>query len=160
VQPTTYHVVYDAVAARFPGWWVAAVGVPAAALGVALLRRPARSRRVELLGLLLAIFGGTWAVVTGVGLYAQHARLRAALRSGAYTPVEGVVYDGDEGATGRPAAGSWRVDDGRTAHWYRYSGSPFTAGYRRPRAGGAVTGGARVRIADVGGRIARLEVAR
>jgi len=154
-------MVYDAAAARFPGWWVAAAGLPAAALGVTLLRRGARGRSTEMLALLLAIFGGAWVLVTGIGLYAQHARLRAALASNAYTPVEGTVYDGGAGAADDPTGGSWRVDAGRETHWYRYSGSPFTPGYRRTRSGsGPVTAGARVRIADVRGRIARLELAR
>jgi len=161
VGPTAYELIYDAATLRFPGWWVAAVGLPVAALGVALLRRPATGRRTEALGLLFATFGGGWALLSGVGLYAQHARLRTALGSGAYTVVEGVVYEDGGSAAGRPGGGAWRVDAGSVAYWYRYSGSPFTPGYRRARpAAGGVTAGAQVRIADVAGRIARLEVAR
>jgi hypothetical protein len=160
MDPASYRLVYDAAALRFPGWWIPVAGLPAAALGAALLRRRGRRQTAEALGLVLAIFGGAWTVVSGVGLYAQHARLRAALASGAYTTVEGLVYDGSEAATHQRPAGSWRVDAGRASYWYRYSASPFTPGYRRPRPGaGGVPAGARVRIADVSGRIARLEIA-
>jgi hypothetical protein len=94
-------------------------------------------------------------------LYAQHARLRAALRGGGYTTVEGVVHDfvapGDERLPRRQLL----VESGPEAHWYPYALSRLSPGYRRPSPrGGGLRDGARVRIADVGGVIARLEVAR
>jgi hypothetical protein len=53
------------------------------------------------------------------------------------------------------------VESGDVAHWYRYDGSRLAVGYRRAGPGdGGLRDGARVRLADVGGRVARVEVAR
>ena len=73
--------------------------------------------------------------------------------------VEGVVYDLPQGTPKDVDGRSWVVESGKTAHWYRYDSSPLTVGYRRSAPGtGGLRDGAHVRIADVGGRIARLEV--
>jgi hypothetical protein len=95
----------------------------------------------------------------GGGLYAQHGQLRSALAERSYVAVEGVVYDSPQGAAKDVDGKSWVVESGRTAHWYRYDSSPLSVGYRRSAPGtGGLRDGARVRIADVGGRIAKLEV--
>ena len=75
--------------------------------------------------------------------------------------VEGVVYDRPSGTPKDVEGASWVVEAGPTAHWYRYDRSPLAVGYRRSAPGtGGLRDGARVRIADIGGRIARLEVER
>jgi hypothetical protein len=82
--------------------------------------------------------------------------LRNALLAGDYSLVEGVV------ANFKPALPEGHADeefdvDGRH---YAFSDYVVTAGYHRSRShGGVFREGLRVRIADVGGRIARLEVA-
>ena len=154
-----YQVVYDATRASAPGWGLVPWGVVAAVAGAAVLWRAVRggggSVAARAAGTTLVIFGLGWAVVVGGGLWAQHALLGAALRGGRHTVVEGIVYD-------RPPSGrgtSWVVESGARAHWYRYDASPFAVGYRRRGPGdGGLRDGARVRLADVGGRLARVEV--
>ena len=161
-----YVTVYDAALLRFPGWPLAAAGIVVALAGwllgyaVPASRAGGRGRgalalRVTRVSMLL--LGAGWSVFIGVALFAQHERLRMALGEGAFTVVEGVVYDRPGGASGEL---HWMVDTEEGAHWYRYDGSPLAAGYTRRAPGtGGITNGVRVRIADVGGRIARLEAA-
>jgi len=150
--PNAPRLLYDAGLVWFPTWPVAAAGLAAGLVGVSLLlARGAAARRV---GTTLAILGFGWAAVIGAGLYGEHARLAAALRDGAFTVVEGTVHD-------RPSAdgSAWVVESGPAAHWYRYAGTGLATGYHRARPGaGGLRDGDSVRLADVDGRIARLEV--
>ena len=105
------------------------------------------------------IFGVSWSLLVGGGLYAQHGQLRSALADRSFVAVEGVVYDSPQGPSKDVDGKSWVVESGRTAHWYRYDSSPLAVGYSRSAPGtGGLRDGARIRIADVGGRIAKLEV--
>jgi hypothetical protein len=159
----TNQVLYDASRAAFPAWPVAAVGLIVAAAGVGLgayLRRRAIASSVAQTVVTSAIiFGVSWSLLVGGGLYAQHGQLRRALREGSFVRVEGVVYDSPPGAAKDTDGRSWVVESGKTAHWYRYDRSPLAVGFIRagPNTGG-LRDGARVRIADIGGRIARIEL--
>ena len=158
-MPNAPRLLYDAARVWFPAWPAAAAGLVAGALGALLLWLGARrgGRRgvaIARTGTVLAILGPGWALVIGAGLYGEHARLRAALRAGMFTQFEGLVHD-------RPSAdgSAWLVESGRAAHWYRYArfglGAP---GYRRAGPGtGGLRDGDSVRVADVDGKIARLE---
>jgi hypothetical protein len=163
ITAVAYRVIYDAAQLRFPAWPVASVGLAVALAGVGLgayVRRQgitAASARTAVTSAI--IFGVSWALLVGGGLYAQHGQLRSALAERSYVAVEGVVYDSPQGAAKDAGGRSWVVESGRTAHWYRYDSSPLSVGYRRGAPGsGGLRDGARVRIADVGGRIAKLEV--
>jgi hypothetical protein len=165
IASATYQVIYDAAAIRFPAWPVASVGLLVAAIGVGLgayLRQRAVTSAVARTAVTSAIiFGVSWALLVGGGLYAQHGQLRSALEEGSVVRVEGTVYDSPPGAARDADGKSWVVESGTTAHWYRYDSSPLAVGYRRAAPGtGGLRDGARVRIADVGGRIARVEVER
>jgi hypothetical protein len=156
-------VLYDASRSAFPAWPVAAVGLMVAAAGVGLgayfRRRAITSVTAQTLVTSLIIFGVSWSLLVGGGLYAQHGQLRRALREGSFVRVEGVVYDSPSGAAEDRDGRSWVVESGKTAHWYRYDRSPLAVGYRRAAPGtGGLNDGSRVRIADIGGRIARLEL--
>lgn len=159
----TYRVIYDAAQMRFPAWPLAAIGLAVAICGVGLgayfRQRGVRSTLASTLVTSLIIFGVSWSLLVGGGLFAQFGQLRTALREGSFVRVEGVVYDAPPGVSKDVDQKSWVVESGTTAHWYRYDSSPLSVGYRRPRPGaGGLRDGSRVRIADVGGRIARLEV--
>jgi hypothetical protein len=165
IASATYQVIYDAAAIRFPAWPVASVGLLVAAIGIGLgayLRQRALTSVVARTAVTSAIiFGVSWALLVGGGLYAQHGQLRSALEEGSVVRVEGIVYDTPPGAARDADGKSWVVESGTTAHWYRYDSSPLAVGYRRAAPGtGGLRDGARVRIADVGGRIARVEVER
>jgi hypothetical protein len=159
----TSQVLYDAGRTAFPAWPVAVVGLLVAAAGVGLgayfRRRRIASSVAQTVVTSAIIFGVSWSLLVGGGLYAQHGQLRRALREGSFVRVEGVVYDSPPGAAKDANGGSWVVESGSTAHWYRYDRSPLAVGYRRSAPGtGGLRDGSRVRIADIGGRIARIEV--
>jgi hypothetical protein len=160
-----YEVIYDAASLPFPGWPMAVLGVAVAAMGAGLgayvRRRPNASPLVRIVSTSAVVFGASWALLVGGGLYAQHAQLREDLRGGSFVRVEGIVHDRPPGAANEDVGPSWVVESGEIAHWYRYDRSPLAVGYRRSAPGtGGLTNGARVRIADIGGRIARVEVER
>jgi hypothetical protein len=159
----TSEVVYDAAQTAFPAWPLAHLGLAAAAAGIGLgayLRQRKIHSAVARTAITSAIiFGVSWTLLVGGGLYAQHNQLRRELNEGSFVRVEGVVYDNPPGAIKHAQPGSWVVDAGTIAHWYRYESSPLSVGYRRKGPGtGGLRDGTKVRIADIGGRIARLEV--
>jgi hypothetical protein len=165
ISSLAYEVVYDASRLAFPGWPVAALGVAVAALGAGLgayaRRRPNAGPLVRTVATSAIVFGASWALLVGGGLYAQHMQLRDALSEGSYVRIEGIAHDRPPGGSLDQTGPSWVVESGEVAHWYRYDRSPLSVGYRRSGPGtGGLTNGARVRIADVGGRIARVEVER
>ena len=158
-----YRVIYDAAQLPFPAWPVASVGLAVALAGVGLgaylRRRGITSAFARTVVTSAIIFGVSWMLLVGGGLYAQHGQLRSALSDRSFVAVEGVVYDSPQGPAKNVEGKSWVVESGSTAHWYRYDSSPLAVGYRRSAPGtGGLRDGARVRIADVGGRIARLEI--
>ena len=162
---SAYEVVYDAAAHRFPAWPVASIGLLVAALGVGLgayfRRRAVMSTVARSVVTSAIIFGVSWTLLVGGGLYAQHGQLRSDLREGSFVRVEGIVYDTPRGPADGIVVGSWVVEDSARAHWYRYDRSLLAVGYRRAAPGtGGLRDGERVRIADIGGRIARVEVER
>jgi hypothetical protein len=159
----TNQVLYDASQMAFPAWPVAAVGLAVAAAGVGLgayvRRRAVTSTVTQTVVTSAIIFGVSWSLLVGGGLYAQHGQLRRALLEGSFVSVVGVVYDRPPGAAKDASGASWVVESGKTAHWYRYDRSPLAVGFRRAGPGtGGLEDGARVRIADIGGRIARIEL--
>ena len=159
----TNQVLYDASQMAFPAWPVAAVGLVVAAAGVGLgaymRRRAVTSTVAQTVVTSAIIFGVSWSLLVGGGLYAQHGQLRRALREGSFVSVEGVVYDRPPGAAKDASGASWVVESGKTAHWYRYDRSLLAVGFRRAGPGtGGLRDGVRVRIADIGGRIARIEL--
>jgi hypothetical protein len=165
MSSVTYEVVYDAARLAFPAWPVAALGLAVAAAGAGLgayvRRRGVASAPVRMAVSSAIIFGVSWALLVGGGLFAQHGQLRRALEEGNFVRVEGLVYDRPSGAAKDMEGASWVVEAGQVAHWYRYDRSPLSVGYRRAAPGtGGIRDGARVRIADIGGRIARIEVER
>lgn len=158
-QVVTMHTLYDASSRPFRGWEIAAAGL-VVALASLFVRRESSDHSLMRRGVrpAMLVFGIGWALVIGVGQWGEHARLRRAMRDGRFVVVEGTVYDNPRGDEG---AGNWLVDTPGGTHWYRYTRSPLASGYvrRRPGGGGIHTGD-RVRIADVDGRIARVDLAR
>jgi hypothetical protein len=91
----------------------------------------------------------------------EYAMVSVRLRTGHYTEVEGVIEDFTPGDPAGHGAESWTVEQG--GRRFHYSYSPFRGfgvGYDHPTPPhGPLHDGAHVRLADVGGHIARLEVA-
>ncbi len=159
----TYTLIYDASTQPFREWWFAA-GLVAAGVWVvalqALLRRYRITGVIPLDGRLGALV--LCAAVAGAALftgatYGPFAALQSELRAGHARTVEGVV-----GHLRLGDPGGFEVTDGAgTVHTYAYSDHQLTPGYHRSgRSDEALRDGAYVRVADVGGHIARLEAAR
>jgi hypothetical protein len=158
-----YRVVYDAAALWFPDWWVPAAGLVFVVLGFLLVRFPdavrAHRTAVRATGAFIALAAAALVLVTGSQLYRAHSALRQALGTGRFTVVEGTVFDFVPGDAADRRAERWAVNSGGRTYRYEY-GVDLSPGYRLSGAhGGLVRDGSRVRIADVDGRIARLELA-
>ena len=92
IVTASYQVIFDATAIRFPAWPVASLGLLVAAIGVgtgAYLRNRAVTSTLARTAVTSAIiFGVSWALLVGGGLYAQHGQLRRALEDGSATRIE------------------------------------------------------------------------
>lgn len=158
LQPT-WHVIFDVSRAGWQNWWFG-VSMLGGTLVVAWVgsfydrlndrgKFSIRTRVITGGGLVVAL-------ITLVAGFSQYRALRDALERGGYRTVEGVV------AHFVPAEewGDWEsfeVDN----HRYRYSDTFLVPGYHRTVSrGGAIRSGLHIRIADVHGQIARLEVLR
>ena len=95
--------------------------------------------------------GLVWTAVAFGTSYREYSSLRDALRSGNFEVVQGPVENFVEGDGRRPESFDVR------GHRYSYSWSVIQAGFNSP---GLIRPGLEVRIADVNGEIARLEVSR
>ncbi|HEX6041485.1 hypothetical protein [Longimicrobium sp.] len=90
--------------------------------------------------------------------YVGTVHLRERLRDGEYARVEGVVEDFVPGDREGHRTERWSVRSGGRTYRYAYRTSQQVPGFHQ--AGGPVREGLRVRVADVDGHIARLEVER
>jgi hypothetical protein len=158
-SPQEYQVVFDAVQAGFspvrvmiPGIILALVGVM---LAIAAFRLGSRRAKViaTAVALVMICYGAVWSGM----VYRQNAEaygeLRAALEQGRYTRVEGVVTDFQREPRGGRRPERWTV----AGHTYELSSFRLP---RTPLIPGTVKEGMWVRIADVNGQIARLEIRR
>jgi hypothetical protein len=100
------------------------------------------------------VFVVAWLVLPA---YVRYRRMSSILASGQFATVEGLVTNfspGDEGGH----VPEWFTVNG---HSFKYSESDIDPGFHRVRGeGGPLRNGAYVRIAEIDGRIARLEMAR
>jgi hypothetical protein len=159
----SYQVVYDARLEEQVSYGPALVaGALCVALGMAFVfatrlfvRDRAGIRSVRLLGAAVAVVS----LVITCGNYVEmkdDAEFRRRLDAGEYVPVEGVVTRHVPGDRGGHRDEEWTVESGGRRHHYRFRSSIHEQGYGDIF--GPVRQGSRVRIADVDGRIARLEV--
>ena len=91
----------------------------------------------------------------------EYAIVSVRLRTGHYTEVEGVIEDFIAGDPGGHGAESWTVEvSGRRFHYSYSQAVGLGVGYDHPTPpDGPLHNGAHVKVADIGGHIARLEVA-
>lgn len=100
--------------------------------------------------LALAVLG---TVVSGAIVFVSHASLATALDAGRFTVIEGQVERLQDADLLRKRPEIWRV----AGHTYQLHDARESEGFNSP---GVVPAGSYVRIADVGGVIARLEIAK
>ena len=164
MQPDSirYRLVYDAVQAGYTDWWFPGIGV--AFLALALVSPHFRRKETRSLGPwanhLVAGFALCWAVGAFWSTYGGYRSMRSALRSDRFTVVEGRVRNFQPSDPGDHRDETWEVESGGRVYHYAYVRSSLTPGFRKTSVhGGPIREGLRVRIADVDGYIARLEVA-
>ena|ERR1700730_13555204 len=163
MTPATFELVFDANQAGYRQWWFPAFGLILVAVfsGFVIYDRrqtthllsPMR-RAIMYLG---AVFSILWVLATFLGTFSDYWTLRQALRSGHFETVEGKVTD----FVPMPAEGHALERFTVNGHHYEYSDFMVTAGFNNTQShGGPIKEGLLVRIADVSGQIARLEIAR
>ena len=102
-------------------------------------------------------FGLLVMTISFAATFGEHRELVAALESRRYVVVEGVVHDFVPGPLSEHPMESFEVE----GHRYEYSNAMVTEGFNITQShGGPMRDGLRVRIADVHGVIARLEIAK
>jgi hypothetical protein len=155
----TYQVVFDVAEHGYRTWWFTLPGALFIAIGGVL---PAYARRkltvrdrraAPVAALLLVVVGLTWIIDIYEGTHREYLQLVNGLRTSQFTTVEGRVTDFvPEGSDGHPSE-HWSV----RGHRYQISPATVTSAFNAP---GIIRSGDSVRIAEVGGAIARLEVMR
>ena len=161
-----YYTVFNVVDG-YPRWTGEIVfSVAGLALAIALvaqlsgwIRMPRPIRSGVALGLLFLVL-----VMLPAHLIAHRdwAAMRDAVRAGRFTVVEGHVEDFSPPVRSRnlKQRETFKVYSHKQTFRYRYLESEIAPGFNTPSdRDGPIYAGLRVRIADVGGRIARLEIA-
>ena len=159
-----YTVVFDARNAGLPGWESIPIGLLFIALAYFRRGSPAQKPRSPALSWLLRngllIFACSFTALATLFTVGSTLRVRGRLNHSDYVVVEGVVSDFVPADWIGHRHELWRVRSGDQDYWYSYSESVITAGFgQTQQQGGPIHNGVRVRIADVDGLIARLEVA-
>ena len=150
-----FETVFDVTRAGFRAWWafvpfvgVARIAFVVSAVGAGALRR---------MGQVWALVAILFVIIAEYGAYRDYRGLKLAVEQQRFTSVEGTVVDFVPGGSDGHPPESFCVN-GRC---YSYSPAMISAEFNRVSGrGGPIRAGQTVRIADVGGRIARLEIER
>jgi hypothetical protein len=144
---------------------LALLGIPLFLAGRALGRRVTAVNVWDWLGQLGLPVGLQFAGIVIIFAFfllptVQAAYLLLRLGRGHFTTVQGVVVDFVPGDPDDHVRESWAVVDDSGRHDYAYGPATIAPGFDRTQPhGGPIRAGLRVRVADVDGHIARLEVA-
>jgi hypothetical protein len=158
-----YELVFDVREAGYRYWWFPAVGLGFLALFIGMFlwrrRRPYtgrswKHRYMPQVGVAISLF---WTTVAFQGTFNEYRRMADAMATGRYEMVEGVVTQ----FVPMPFEGHAKETFSVAGHRYAYADAIVTAGFNTSQShGGPIHEGLQVRIADVDGAIARLEIAR
>jgi hypothetical protein len=161
--PVNFEVVFDAAEAGYRQWWFPAFGLIFVAIGLGMLvyrrKYPSieRSRWSRIFPHLFTGFAVFWVLITFAITFSDYWELRQSLRSGQFEVIEGTVVD----FVPMPAHGHAMESFTVNGHRYEFSDYVVTAGFNNTQShGGPIREGLTVRIADVRGKIARLEIRR
>jgi hypothetical protein len=158
----TYRVVYDIRHAMPNDWWLIMISLVLGPVGYGIYRQAHRfeSSKTGFVGLFLVFMAGLVALFVMGGSLLPYLGLRSHVARGAYRVIEGTVRSFVPGDPGDHRSESWVLQSWSDSIRYSYSPSIVGAGYDQTAPhGGQVREGVRVRVWDVGGRIARLEIA-
>src|SRR5262245_28510355 len=156
-----YQVVFDISRAGYRQWWFPAAGLVFVLIGIAWLRyRPdpgaAHGLRRRYGPYIFTGIATLWTLVAFGGTYYDYWRLRSSFESGHFTHVEGMVTHFKPVPVHVKGNECFEV----AGHRYCYSDSLVVPGFNNMQShGGPIRDGLLVRIADVNGEIARLEIA-
>ena len=156
-----YHLVFDVTRSGYRQWWFPAAGLIIVAVGLTWLgfrrgARPSDGWWWRYQPYLYTGFAMCWVLAAFVGTYYDYRQLRGALEAGHFQVVEGVVTNFRPVPPGLKGTECFEVSE----HRYCYSDDIIIAGFNNKQSrGGPIKDGLHVRIADVRGQIARLEVA-
>jgi hypothetical protein len=155
-----FQVIFD-VSRQFPQyWWLLIIPVVMVMVGLGVFKKKPTSAHRVFIAFFLG-FAVLLALLQSIVIAKEYSGLRSALTRGDFNQVEGVVtgFVPQHPGSNTPARFMVMTSTGPRAYLYSWSivsqgfnGDPFTAGVLRE--------GMRVRIADVDGQIAKLEVAR
>jgi hypothetical protein len=157
-----YVVVFDVTQEGYRQWTFPAFGLILVAAGLAVLifelLRPSRKFK-KVNRIYPSIFIGMallWTLVSFAFTFGDYLILRNRVRNGRCEVVEGTVSS----FVPMPPEGHAMEHFIVNGHYYEYSDYQVIAGFNHTQShGGPIAEGRRVRICDVGGEIARLEVA-
>jgi hypothetical protein len=156
--PISYEVVFDVAESGYRYWTHPLLALAITAFVAIVLGRGGRPRS-RLLGTVALVAGTFIAVVVFALTFKSYQVLRRALDEGRYVTVEGTVISVRPGDRAGNREEVVTVSSGGREYRYAFSHSRLTGGFDRISArGGPLRVGTRVRIADVQGIIARLEV--
>lgn len=157
-----YIVVFDVTQAGFKDWHFSAFGLIFVVIGTGMLiyrwKNPAKDStfRTRFFPYVFTAFAVLWTATSFWATFSDYRHLRDALLNGKYTIVEGTVMD----FVPMPYSGHAMEKFNVAGHHYEYSDYNVVAGFNNTQShGGTIRQGLRVRIADVDGQIARLEIA-
>lgn len=157
-QDMDYYVAFDASQPNLGNWAFALIPLAVCLIGAAMIafNRRAKAERRRLLPYVGTFFGGVVFCLFVIRGVLEHERLTDRLQSGRFVVVEGVV----ENFVPMRAGGKGYERFVVAGHEYHYSENMPSFSFNQTRSsGGPIRPGIRVRIADVDGVIARLEVA-
>lgn len=156
-----YRVVFDVVQAGFKDWHFSAFGLIFVVIGTGMLiyrlKNPAKDStfRTRIFPYAFTAFACLWTTTSFWVTFSDYRHLREALLNGKYTVVEGTVTD----FVPMPYSGHAMEKFNVNGHHYEYSDYNVVAGFNNTQShGGPIRQGLKVRIADVDGQIAKLEI--
>ncbi len=157
-----YIVVFDVVQVGFKEWLYPSFGFLFIVIGIGMLiyksQNPAKDStlRSRIFPYAFTLFACFWTATSFWSTYSDYRHLRDALLNGQYVVVEGTITNFVPMPWGGHAKEKFNVN----SHHYEYSNFAANAGFNQTQAyGGPLREGLHVRIADVDGQIARLEIA-
>jgi hypothetical protein len=159
MDSVSYQVVFD-IGHRGPQyWWLLIIPVVMVTAGITMLRaKPFQGSRAFLI--VFTGVAGAVALAVATSMVREYSMLRTALAQGHYRTVEGLVTDFVPASGGDHHAEHFIVVTPTARVPYSYSWATVTQGFNESQNhGGPMHEGLRVRIADVNGEIARLEIA-
>ncbi len=160
-----YQLVYD-VRTSVPGvWFVTIFPFLVFLIGYWAFRQhssgaSSRYFRASLVGVFLMVLGAGGVLVIVGGSVLPDLAMRLAVTRGRYQVFEGLVTNFAAGDRGDHVTETWILETPAGPRTYAYSPSVLGPGYDLTAGhGGAVRDGVHARVADVNGRIVRLELA-